>query len=72
MRWEKPKIGEMRVVKKFLLFPKRIDNECRWLEFVEYIQVYNNYDPKMPRIIYNSNHWFDKKWVHVSGFYDKD
>ncbi len=33
MRWYKTKIGETRIKKKFLLVPRRINNETRWLEF---------------------------------------
>ena len=35
MKWklkELPKEGEVRVVNKFLIFPKCIDREVRWLE----------------------------------------
>ena len=36
MRWiKKPKVGtvrELKIVKRFLLFPTRINNEFRWLE----------------------------------------
>ena len=36
----KPKIDDARVVSKFLFFPKKINNEWRWLEQVKYLQKY--------------------------------
>lgn len=29
---QRPKEGESRIIEKFLLFPKRVNNETRWLE----------------------------------------
>jgi len=34
------KESDTRIQKKFLLFPKRIDNECRWLEVASIKQMY--------------------------------
>lgn len=45
MRWNIPKkenIGNERVIKKFLLFPKEIDGEKRWLETVYIKQQIEN------------------------------
>lgn len=43
MRWKNktntpPKIGDTRVVRKFLLFPKSLSGETRWLEKANIIQ----------------------------------
>ena len=45
MRWRKkqkyyPKDNEERVVRKFLIFPKCVDHEYRWLEKVKIRQRY--------------------------------
>lgn len=37
-----PKVGDERVVEKFLLFPKVINEEMRWLETVKILQKYVN------------------------------
>lgn len=45
MKWQikqkiEPKFGDERIVEKFLIFPKRINDEIRWLEIVKIHQVY--------------------------------
>jgi hypothetical protein len=40
MRWQNPKPGETRVIKKFLWLPVTLDDETRWLETAEIKQVY--------------------------------
>ncbi len=35
---EKPNLGDVREVKKFLLFPYRLGNETRWLEKAKILQ----------------------------------
>lgn len=46
MRWIKPDTGDVRVVKRFLIFPKTLLNpvsekrETRWLEFAHIKQQY--------------------------------
>lgn len=49
MRWNKkakPVRGDERIITKFLLFPKNIDDDVRWLERVSYKQKYTreNYE----------------------------
>ena len=39
-----PKVGDERVVEKFLLFPKVINEEMRWLETVKILQKYITYE----------------------------
>jgi hypothetical protein len=55
MRWgkEEPAIGEERVVNKFLIFPKCIHGECRWLERVVIKQKY-----------YRKKYWIDISWLN--------
>ena len=40
MRFNNPKVGDYRVKRKFLLFPKNIDGDIRWLEWADVVQVY--------------------------------
>ena len=58
MRWIQPELGKTRTITKFLIFPKTINGETRWLEKVTYTQV----------VVYNILHdtgikWKDCKWV---------
>jgi hypothetical protein len=55
MRWKiesDPYIGQERIIKKFLLFPKEIKNEVRWLEQATYKEEYG--------VIYPSG---EKRWI---------
>jgi len=42
MKWfsNPPKSGDLRVRAKFLLFPKRIGVETRWLEWASWVEEY--------------------------------
>lgn len=40
MRWHEPELHETRTVKRFAIFPIKIDGETRWLETVFVEQVY--------------------------------
>lgn len=56
MRWTKsvpPKIGDTRIIKKFLFLPKRIGVDIRWLEFAYVFQQY------VPETNYKIAHWAD-------------
>jgi len=62
MKWIAKKeleIGDKRLRHKFLLFPKNINNEVRWLEKVNYLQKYE--------IIYSGGSrwysWVNIKWI---------
>ncbi len=50
----KYRFGDIRVVKKFLLFPRTIGNVTRWLEFavIQERKIHNNM-------------WEDMKWMDV-------
>ena len=37
-----PEFGDERIVEKFLILPKRISDEIRWLEIVKIYQVYTS------------------------------
>lgn len=40
MKWLKPQIGNRRVKKGFLFFPKAIDGIVIWFEFVAWVEEY--------------------------------
>lgn len=40
MRWYVPRDGDLRKKKRFLLLPKHINREWRWLEVAEWEDVY--------------------------------
>lgn len=51
-----PKLSDERIVTKFLLFPKRIGDERRWLETATFKQEY--------REVYEQG--YGQKWIDVS------
>ena len=63
MRWKtksEPQFLDSRIKEHFLFFPKKIENEWRWLERAKYKQIYE----------YISGHgdfpplgWIDKEWI---------
>lgn len=52
-----PEFGDERIVEKFLILPKRIGDEIRWLEIVKIYQVYTS------KIVRDEDEigWDDKK-----------
>lgn len=43
MKWKipsQPRSYDMRIISKFLIFPKILKDECRWLEKVKINQTY--------------------------------
>lgn len=64
MRWKKkfkeyPKDGDVRIITKFLLFPRYVDGEYRWLEVVKIEQFYHGYDYERDV----GGFWVDKCWA---------
>ena len=41
MEWQKPYVGETRVIKRFALFPVTINYCVKWLEWVKIHQTYH-------------------------------
>ena len=54
MKFKQPEYRDRRKKTKFLLLPKRIGNETRWLVRASYWQRYNKIYPQ------------NKKWVDIS------
>jgi hypothetical protein len=68
MRWKSywnPEEGDIRYKEKFLLVPKRINNEWRWLEKAKYKQVYERYYDGYYELYYESYNlkWRNKEWM---------
>lgn len=40
MKWKKPRIGDIRIRKGFLLLPKTINGETRWLKWAVWKEEY--------------------------------
>lgn len=40
MRFNNPKVGDYRIKRKFLLLPKSLTEETRWLEWADIVQIY--------------------------------
>lgn len=59
VRIKRRKHGDRRIKKRFLLFPKTIQNETRWMETASWEQYYKTYKNG-----YNLNMgvWVDYKW----------
>ena len=61
MKWKaKRKLcnGDERIKSKFLIFPKEIGKEVRWLERVKYLEKYTrNYQ-------YGGYEWVGIKWLN--------
>jgi hypothetical protein len=67
MRWKNkiiPKEGDVRERNEFLLFPKTINGETRWLEFAMYRQVLKLQKGDM-RDMVDSDLWYWKNldWI---------
>lgn len=57
MRWKERvwKHGDTRTIKRFLLFPRYVDGEWRWLELAEISQRLH--------VTRTSVYWFDLNWI---------
>jgi hypothetical protein len=64
LRWsfKKPRVGEKRIIKKFLFLPKTIKGETRWLEWVTIEQQY--LDSPGDIIIIDCPVWIDIDWIN--------
>lgn len=64
MRWNKPvyqspRVGDTRIVKRFLLFPKTLNEETRWLEWAEIMQGFSCFYSWDEHTFY----WEDLDWL---------
>lgn len=56
MRFKRRKHLDKRIKTRFLLFPKTINNETRWLEKATYQQLYHN----QVSIFWKNEQWLEK------------
>lgn len=63
MRWKNKeyKPGDTRIISRLLLFPRRINNETRWLEYAKVNQIYAYEFQEDLSIVY---YWQDLNWVN--------
>jgi hypothetical protein len=63
MRWEHnpPQIGDFRQKRGFLLFPRTIEHETRWLERAVRLQRFQRYVTYAGFTVLG---WFDVKWIN--------
>lgn len=71
MRWKKkvkpPKRnGDYRITTKFLLFPKCLENEWRWLETASILQRCSR-NLNVSDFTYNMLLWYDVEWSQSEG-----
>ena len=64
MRWnlkEDPQVGDYRTVRRFLILPKCLDNQIRWLEWANITQCYWYSNVRGGTITtWQSEHWSNK------------
>lgn len=62
---EPARVGEERIIKRFLLFPKTVGCETRWLEYSEYKQVFTS-SPLRHKSgqLYYYKYWKDIEWLN--------
>lgn len=56
-----PKIGAARIKTAFLLFPKEINREVRWLEFASWQERYTRHS--ITSILGARTEWMAEKWI---------
>ena len=64
MKWKRkqwPKEGDKRIAERFLLFPKVLDDEWRWLEIA---QIHQEYQPVRWMVdVPTLRDWVDLCWI---------
>ena len=56
-----PRIGELKIVVRFLVFPKRIGNETRWLESAAWRRRWIASEVRGNEVF--GGRWSDLEWV---------
>lgn len=51
MRWKAPNKHDTRTKTRFLIFPKKLGNEWRWLEVASWVEEYS------------AGFWWGERWV---------
>ncbi len=67
MRWKEYAELDHRIVRRFLLFPKNLDGETRWLEWATFEQVleeeYIGEWGEGVMWVWKDKHWVDEEWI---------
>ena len=69
MKWkvkQPPVWGDTRIIKRFLLSPKTLRGECRWLEIAYIRQSYNRHVETSGLANYYVYRWTDIRWAKES------
>ena len=64
MRWRHPKdipLGTTRIIRRFAIWPTRLNDETRWLEFVKIKQVFTVIG--LVDASYHDAEWYDREFV---------
>ena len=48
--------NEVRIIKKFLIFPRKINNKCKWFKIVYILQAHKIFG-------YDGDMWFNVRWA---------
>lgn len=62
-KWDYIAIGDTRLISKFLIFPKRINRESRWLEKATYRQECEDVLNYGSMDYGTHKEWVNKEWV---------
>lgn len=63
---EKPKLGDTKVVRKFLWLPLRIGDEERWLEYAHIVYVYKEvFKPLKIFVTIKEQVWSPLAWKNL-------
>ena len=63
MKRYRPCLGDQRIIRKFLFFPKRELGLFRWLEQAEWLEVYSKYESENDANIFY--YWGFEEWLDV-------
>jgi hypothetical protein len=67
MRWTKPEAGQERIRSEFLLLPKTISGETRWLERAGWLERY--FVPSQS-VLFIPPYWYPVRWLESSDLCD--
>lgn len=62
MRKNHPKVGDKRIQTNFLLFPKRVGYETRWLEVASWEEEFVRYF--LPHTLHGDCYWTSTRWIN--------
>lgn len=65
MKWTKPTFGDERTKTAFLIFPKTIRRETRWLERASWLEIYKkvSFCDEDGLYLYTGGKWLECYWI---------